>query len=311
METERSVTSSIVIPEPPKAEIPLPLGVNMFCAWLAGSLAWIVVHPFEVSKNKIMMSPPTTPLRVSLAEASRTGFYRGLTGGLARQVVYTSCRLGLYDPVKHVIVGPCPEKQVTIFERAAAGAISGVLAGFCSSPVEVCLAYQIKSHRSLSLFGASQEVMSHSGVLGFWRGAVPLLTRAAIVGISQVAMYDQSRNFIEDITDYGQPGKEKMSHHSIVVSASLITGLFYSVVTMPIELARVRMSVNMIPGVEKGGGIPNMAEVLRRIVKTEGSSTIFKSFLPYFMRCSVHTVTCFFILDEFLRFAHDREDKTR
>lgn len=279
------------------------------CSGLAGCLAWMIVHPLEVTKNKIMMAPPTQPLTVSLKEASRAGLYRGISGGIARQVVYTSCRLGFYDPVKNILVGTRPEKHVTIYERAAAGATSGVLACLCSSPIEVCLAYQIKSEKSLSLVAASQEVMSNTGVTGFWRGAVPLMMRSAIVGVSQVAMYDQTRHFIEDITDYGQPGKETMSRESIVISASMITGLFYSIITMPIELARVRMSVNMVPGIEKGQKFPNMAVVLSRIVKADGSRSIFKSFLPYYLRCSVHTVTCFFILDQFLNFAHNKLDK--
>ena len=228
--------------------------------------------------------------------------YKGLSGGIYRQLVYASCRLGFYAPVKNMIVSP--DVEPTMVQRAAAGAISGSAAAFLSSPVEVCLVLMTKASEPLSMRHAAKQVYGESGIKGFWRGVGPLTNRAAVVGVCQVAMYDQSRSVI---TKYSEgliaaangDAAAGLTHSQIVMAASTFTGFFYSFITMPLELARVKLSCYKKPTPD--AKVPGMFGILAHTARHEGISSIFKSFVPYFGRCTSHTIVCFFLLEQINR----------
>merc|ERR1719354_1133122 len=79
--------------------------------------------------------------RSIIAERGMLGVYDGLSAGIARQMVYTTCRLGCYDMFRDAIVGmkSGDSKHVTILDRILAGAISGGFAAFISCPVDVAM----------------------------------------------------------------------------------------------------------------------------------------------------------------------------
>ena len=293
---------------PPK---PLPIWASLGISAGAGCAAWMVVHPMELLKNKTMLSPKGTTLGASVKEVREGGLYKGLSGGLTRQVVYTTFRLGLYMPIRNLIVGhDTPIADISVVQRAAAGASAGAIASFFSSPVEVCLVMQTKSPTPLSLVGAAKGVMSDHGVTGFWSGGIPLMTRAAIVGISQVAMYDQTKAMLFAHYDaaVARARAEKVANpeidhgclynrSSVTSIAGLITGLFYATVTLPIEMSRVRMSAWKVPGVDAHGVMPNMITAFGRIVQEEGLTGTAKAFIPYYGRCATHTLICFQVIE--------------
>ena len=295
----------------PQAPTPLPVWASLGISAGAGCGAWMVVHPMELLKNKVMLNPQGTSLGASVKDVFQGGLYKGLSGGLTRQVVYTTFRLGLYLPIRDLIVDhDTPISDITVFERAAAGASAGAIASFFSSPVEVCLVMQTKSATPLSLVGAAREVVAGHGIKGFWSGGMPLMTRAAIVGISQVAMYDQTKAMLFSHHDAAvakardnklanpETNNDCMYSRSSVTSiAGLITGLFYATVTLPIEMSRVRMSAWKVPGVDEHGPMPNMVKAFGRIVKQEGLTGTVKAFIPYYGRCATHTLICFQVIE--------------
>lgn len=265
----------------------IPLATNMFLSGTAGCCAWLVTHPFELLKNRVILNPDQSFSTV-FADTKKGGFWKGLSGGIARQVVYASCRLGFYDPIKDLVTRD--PQNVTGFDRATAGALAGMSAAMLSSPIEVCLVLQSKATAPLSLVAAGKQVLTESGPTGFWRGGIPLMSRAGVVGVSQVAMYDQSKATLKKLDkkyDWGMSGTTEF------ILASTFTALFYAFVTMPIELSRVRMSS------QKKGAVKytSMHQAIALIAREEGAMSIYSSFAPYFMRCAVHTVTAFFIID--------------
>ena len=290
---------------------PIPVWASLGISAGSGCCAWMIVHPMELLKNKVMLSPQGTSMSQSVSETFKGGLYKGLSGGLTRQVVYTTFRLGLYTPIRNLIAGhDTPTSEITMLHRAAAGAGAGMVASFLSSPVEVCLVMQTKSPSPLSLAGAAREVFTDHGVLGYWSGAMPLMTRAAIVGISQVAMYDQTKAMLfhryenavaearlKNVANPEVNNDCPYSYSSVTSIAGLITGLFYATVTLPIEMSRVRMSAWKVPGVGPKDKMPNMVTAFGRIVKQEGVSGTIRAFLPYYGRCATHTLVCFQLIE--------------
>merc|ERR1712136_400339 len=81
---------------------------------------------------------PVAITRTMLANEGVAAFYKGLSAGLTRQVVYTGARLGLYD--KFVDVAKVPGENMPFWKTAvcalSAGGIAGVFASFFSLPFD-------------------------------------------------------------------------------------------------------------------------------------------------------------------------------
>lgn len=268
----------------------VPLIPQLAISGLSGCLAWVLTHPFENLKNRIVKAPPHTPLLQTVRDTQKSGFYKGISGGIYRQIVYATVRLGCYEPFRDQI---CKNPaDPTLLERAAAGASAGAFASVLTSPIEVCLVLQTSSAEKMSFSTAFGRVLQQSGVTGYWRGIGPLMARATVVGICQVAMYDQSSSFLRK---YNVDNKRNWSHNTIFCMASGFTAIFYSIITMPIELARIKMSSQLGSGAQLK--YRNVPQTVMTVVREEGVLAVYDSFLPYASRCSIHTISCFFIME--------------
>jgi solute carrier family 25 (mitochondrial oxoglutarate transporter), member 11 len=267
----------------------VPFVPQLAIAGVSGCLAWCLTHPFENLKNRIVKAEPHTPLMQTVRETCNSGFYKGLSGGIYRQIVYATVRLGCYEPFRDCI---CSDPaNPSILERAAAGASAGAFASVLTSPIEVCLVLQTSSAEKVSFASAGKRVLEQSGIAGFWRGIGPLMARATVVGICQVAMYDQCSTFLRK---HNVEKKRNWSPNMIFCMASGFTAIFYSIITMPIELARIKMSSQLGNGKLKYRNVP---QTVMTVVREEGVLAVYDSFLPYASRCSIHTISCFFIME--------------
>lgn len=282
---------------------PIPRWQTLGISGFAGMFAWCFTHPFEMWKNTVMMAPPGTTQMASFKKTSQKGFYTGLSSGLMRQVVYATGRLGCYPIFRDGILQgeaamglkeSADPLSATVLERALAGGSAGAFASFLSSPVEVVLVLQTTSKEKMSVPQAVKCVLANSGVTGFWAGLGALASRAALVGVSQVAVHDQVLTMLRK-RNVKRPSP--LDDNIVVNIASAITALIYSAVTMPVEVARVRMSAEakLGAGVEKK--YHNVVQCIGRIAKEEGVLAMYDAFFPYFCRCAMHTILCFFTIE--------------
>lgn len=287
----------------PASKVALPKWETLTIAGGAGMFAWCFTHPFEMWKNTVMTSPEGTSQVAAFKMTAKKGFYTGLSSGLVRQIVYTTARLGCYPIFRDGILQAehkmglkkdADPISANLLDRALAGAAAGVFASFLSSPVEVCLVLQTTGKEKTSMVQAARSVIANSGVKGFWRGFGALGSRAALVGVSQVAVHDQVLTMLRK---YNHTRPQQMNDNLVVNIASVITAFIYGVITMPVEVARVRMSAEakLAAGAEKK--YTNVVQCIGRIAKEEGVLAMYDAFLPYFCRCAMHTVLCFFTIE--------------
>ena len=281
---------------------------NFPVATLGGAVAWTVVHPMDMVKVRMQMrmeskldASLTASFKSIIADRGMLGVYDGLSAGISRQMVYTTTRLGCYDMFRDAIVSlkPGDKKEVTILDRVLAGAVSGGFAAFISCPVDVAMvrmqadasAPVDKRRGYKNAADALMRIYREEGPLTYWRGSNPTVFRAAVVGVTQVGFYDQCKSWLV------QSGYFANNSMSTFISASLITGLFYSFVTMPIETIKVRMQ-NQKPLADGSLRYRSMSQALTSIAKTEGVTSLWKGYVPYYGRCGFYTISCFFVLEQ-------------
>ena len=111
-----------------------------------------------------------------------------------------------------------------------------------------------------------------TGIGAFWRGAMPFVNRAMLVGATQVGTYDQ---FKESYAAMGIKGK------SNEFASSMSAGLLYSLITMPFESAKNRMAFQKK---DANGQLPyrSTLQTFSKVVASEGILSLWKGFLPYY-----------------------------
>ena len=68
------------------------------------------------------------------------GLYSGISAAVARQLTYTTARLGLYDVIREQWAGSVPVGgQLSLLDKAVIGLSAGSIAAFGCCPVEVSL----------------------------------------------------------------------------------------------------------------------------------------------------------------------------
>lgn len=292
-------------PAAPPAAPSVPTWFKFASAGGGGIVAWWCVHPFNtlaVRMNLAMADPSAPKLNFPkfAAENIRAkGFralYDGIGAGTLRQVFYATSRFGLFEVFRDRIgqirgnVGPA--------ERTVAGLSSGACAAIISCPAEVSLV-RMSNDSSLpadkrrgykSVFDCAKRILNEEGPRAFWRGSMPFVYRAMLVGVTQVGTLDQFKEMYET-----HAGIQRGTYFN-VFCASMSSGLLYSLITMPFESAKNRMAFQKP---DANGVLPyrGTLQTLRTVAATEGALSLWTGFLPYYGRCGSHTVLMFIFVD--------------
>jgi hypothetical protein len=119
---------------------------------------------------------------------------------------------------------------------------------------------------------AFQQTWKSDKLFGFWRGWAPGVQRSAIVGGFGLSFYDQSKDILEKFDIH----RGSVSGH---VLASLWSGLITTLVSVPLDVVKVRMMATH--GVVERQGVLRM---MITIGKSEGVLGLYKGFLPAYVR---------------------------
>jgi hypothetical protein len=128
-----------------------------------------------------------------------SALYKGLEPGLHRQVINGGLRIGLYDPVKKLIVGKDHVGDVPLLGKIGAGLATGAIAICVASPtdlVKVRMQGEGKlppgvPRRYSGAVAAYGIIAREEGLTGLWKGLGPNVARNAIINAAELASYDQ------------------------------------------------------------------------------------------------------------------------
>ncbi|CAE8709366.1 unnamed protein product [Polarella glacialis] len=282
---------------------PVPGWVSFATSGVGGIFGWLFVHPVNTLSIRMNLASLQNPgmqlgfVKFATQTTQESGFmslYNGLGAGIWRQIFYASSRYGLFQIFRDTMA---QYREVDLASRILCASGAGGLAALVSCPCEVSLvrmsndgslpAADRRNYKGVLDCGA--RIAREEGVAAFWRGSTPFVTRACLVGATQVATYDQSRQVY---ADYGIKGNLN------VVASSFTAGLVYSTVTMPFESAKNRMASQKPDPVTGKLPYTGTIQTITSVARAEGSLAQYNGFFPYFLRCGGHTVLMFFAVEK-------------
>lgn len=133
---------------------------------------------------------------VAREEGIRKGLYKGIEGAWMRESVYSTLRLGLYEPIKRIM--NC-KKDSSVFYKFICGSMAGLIAAGIANPFDLLkIRMQASTGQALSISHHIKDVYSNGGIFGFWRGVIPTMTRAMLMNGTKLACYDSIKYAIID-----------------------------------------------------------------------------------------------------------------
>ena len=286
--------------------------MNFTFAGLSGMGATAVVQPLNLIKNRMQLQQSSLSnssklntiqmiMNTMKNEGGIRALYRGLSAGLFRQATYTTTRLGVYSSLIEYSTRNNEyddgNSSISFYQKVMIGMLAGGIGAFLGTPAEVALVrmtadgrlpiHQRRHYRHV--FNALMRIIREEGLWTLWRGCGPTIMRAMILNAAQLATYSQSKQLLIDSGHF----HDNLYCHTV---ASMFSGLAATIVSMPVDIAKTRLQqMSKLHGMMEYRGT---MDCLIKIIHNEGVFSLWKGFLPYFLRLGPHTVLTFIILEQ-------------
>ena len=221
----------------------------------------IQINNYGIIKNKIRDRPLI--------------MYRGLKPSLLRHCIYTVLRINIYELSRDNINS----------NKFIIGVISGGLSQLISNPFDL-LKVRLISNES-SLIPTIKSIYKDGGILGFWKGSIPNISRAILVNFGELATYDYSKQTLKKYVNI----EEGTGLH---ILSSGCSGFISALSCTPADVIKSRMMQTNCP-------YNNIFDCIKTSVRNEGITTLYKGFIPIWIRLAPWQMT-FWITYEKLRY---------
>lgn len=210
-----------------------------------------------------------------------SALWKGVNAAWLRESSYTSLRLGLYEPFKNVFGCSNPERT-TFVQKVAAGSAAGALGCLVGNPFDVLKTKMMTSEGATmpSISGTAKDLFTNQGAKGFYRGIDSNIARAMVLNGTKMSCYDEAKGVVVSAT-----GLPKSSLIVQFLSATF-AGFFLTCTVSPFDMIRTRL-MNQ-PADSKLYN--NAADCLVKIVKNEGTLTLWRGFIPIWSRFAPTTI---------------------
>lgn len=284
---------------PPSSGPKLSFAENFLASSIAASVGEICTLPLDTAKVRLQLQSGSNKYRgmigtvITVAkEEGPSALWKGLEPGIHRQVLFGGLRIGMYEPVKNLIVGKDHQGEVPLHLKIAAGLTTGALGIMVASPTDL-VKVRMQSEGRLaegvpkrypSALKAYSIIARQEGFLGLWRGVGPNIARNAIINAAELASYDQIK---ESLLKAGF--KDNIGTH---IMSGLGAGFFAVCVGSPVDVVKSR-----IMGDSKGQ-YSGVLDCFVKTAKNDGITAFYKGFLPNFGRLGSWNVVMFLTLEQ-------------
>mmetsp|Transcript_899 Transcript_899/g.2539 ORF Transcript_899/g.2539 Transcript_899/m.2539 type:complete len:313 (+) Transcript_899:58-996(+) len=278
---------------------------RLVCSSLSCVVADSLCLPMDTLKVRMQLQnellPPSTP-RLSFVGMSHQifkgegpfAFWAGLRPAMARQAIYGGLSYWSYPMVRDRFqpwTGLVPAQVL-------AGVMSGGAAAAIANPTDVVkVRLQADGRRVLqglerryprSAFGTARQVFQkEGGLLAFYGGLGPNVSRASVVNGVGMFAYDASKNLLRPFFD------ERQSPLLLRFCAALVGGAASTVAGCPFDVLKTRL---MAPG----SRFTSALDCLVSTVRTEGPFALWKGAWPVYGRQAPFNLLNYLIMEALL-----------
>lgn len=278
---------------------------TMWCTYLvsvaAACVAEVITYPLDLTKTRLQIQGELADqkngghkvahrgmVRTGLGIVQEEGLsklWRGVTPAIYRQVVYSGCRMVIYEKIRDSM-STSREAGFTVWKSAISGVASGAVAQFLSSPADlVKVQIQMEGKRELmgfaprvhSTWHAFQKILSEGGMRGLWKGSIPNMQRAALVNLGDLTTYDTAKHLIISHTSLTD---STLTH----ILASSLAGIVAATVGTPADVVKTRIMNQPTDKLGRGLLYKSSLDCLLLTVRNEGILALYKGYLPVWIR---------------------------
>ncbi|XP_076479489.1 mitochondrial 2-oxoglutarate/malate carrier protein isoform X3 [Bombus vancouverensis nearcticus] len=174
------------------------------------------------------------------------------------------------------------------------GMFSGICGALVGTPADLIYVRMVgdaqlppeKRRNYRHVFHGLSDIWKTEGVQGLWRGALPTMTRAMIVNGAQLGTYSRVKIMWKDTG---------LFEEGILLSfcSAMISGFVMSVLSVPVDVAKTRIQTWTLPSKP-----PGIIAAIATIARTEGVTSMWRGFLPYYSRAAPNAVITMVTLDK-------------
>ena len=128
------------------------------------------------------------------------------------------------------------------------------------------------------------KLLKEGGVRSLWKGAVPNIQRAAFVNLGDLTTYDQTKSFLVS----NGWSADSMVTHGV---SSLCAGLAAATLGTPADVVKARVMNQSLDSQGRGFKYRGSWDCLHQAIKTEGFMSLYKGFLPCWLRMAPWSMT--------------------
>ncbi|XP_027644982.1 mitochondrial uncoupling protein 4 isoform X1 [Falco peregrinus] len=273
----------------------------------AAAVAELVTFPLDLTKTRLQVqgeaavhrngaatsqaAPYRSMLRTAAGIVQEEGLqklWQGATPAVYHHIVYSGIRMVAYEHLRDSVLGRAEDESFPFWKAVVGGMSAGAIGQFFASPTDlVKVQMQMEGKRKLEgkplrfrgVHHAFMKILSKGGIRGLWAGWLPNVQRAALVnmGGTYLTTYDTVKHFLLLNTS--------LSDNSVTHSvASCCSGLVAAVLGTPADVVKTRI-MNQ-PRDKQGRGLlyKSSMDCLIQTVKGEGFMSLYKGFIPTWMR---------------------------
>jgi solute carrier family 25 oxoglutarate transporter 11 len=241
------------------------------------------------------ITSPVAITQTMLKEEGFGAFYKGLSAGLTRQVLYTGARLGLYDIFTDLAKEP--GVKMPFYKTALCAVTAGGLAAVIGNPADLSL-IRMQSDSMLpeaerrnyrGVVHAFSSIASQEGVGGLLKGAVPTATRAMALNFGMLGFNTLAK---EQLQEMGVTGKTQ------VFGASAIAGFFASFFSLPFDYVKTQVQKAKPDPVTGKLPFDGPIDCAMQQVRKGGPQRLWSGFPTYYIRIAPHAMITLIAQDQ-------------
>lgn len=297
-------------------------------AGLAASTATAIVNPLELIKTRMQTIEMKDPKMFQVAKdiVKREGgihklWIIGLGVSCTRSLLYSSVRIGIYDPVKNLISSMVVknENQLSLFWKAVSGLISGAFGSALMNPLDVVkirfqssglTGVEASSKMYKNTLDALWKISTNEGFGALYKGTLVTMLRASILTSAQLSSYDHAKFLLlnnETLNKMffsfgGYAFKDDTVTH---VSCALISGLCTAIAISPVDVIKtkymndVKLKNKTFVNGQPSGEYSGVLDCVVKSVRKEGWRVLFRGFVPSYARLGPHFLISLPLYEQF------------